>query len=61
MADSITRVTWISWVGNQQRAESCYFKNRKAAELFIEGLSRDKDVFDIKYEEGLTLADVKRN
>lgn len=58
--ESITRVTWMTWVGNSQRKESCYFKSRQAADKCIESLSREKEIFDIQFEEGLSLSDVKK-
>lgn len=55
----IAKVTWYEWRGVSKKRNTAYFKSSQTASKFIQELTDAKDVFDVRVEEGLSLADVK--
>lgn len=55
----ICAVEWIYWSGNQRRRDKAFFKNKKAAENFVKGMEKEKNIQSVNLIEGLTLADVR--
>lgn len=44
-------VTWKEWKGNNKKADHAYFKDQVAADKFVVGLGKEKEIFDVEIVE----------